>query len=190
MSRSKDGFPLLVTDRLSLREPDIGDCDDFHGLLQIPDVTRFSDWPDAPKRAQTERSMKWMSEAHAKGKGCAWIMEDRISGRFLGAIRFNRIDRHWKGGEIGYEIHPSVWGKGLMTEAVKAVTRCGFDHFSLNRIEAWTLPGNTASDRVLEKAGFRYEGTLHQKAWFKNAFHDFRMFGCLAGEPFVPARIC
>ncbi|WP_244615443.1 GNAT family N-acetyltransferase [Rhizobium rhododendri] len=51
-----------------------------------------------------------------------------------------------------------------MTEAVEAVTRCGFTDFSLNRIEAWTLPGNVASDRVLEKAGFCYEGTLRQKA--------------------------
>ncbi|MBB3656712.1 ribosomal-protein-alanine N-acetyltransferase [Rhizobium sp. BK650] len=167
---------------MSLRSPDIGDCDDFHGLLQIPEVTRFSDLPDAPKIAQARRSMKWMCEAYAKGKGCAWIIEDRMSGRVLGAIRFNRIDRHWKWAELGYEIHPSVWGTGLMTEAVKAVTKCGFDHFSLNRIEAWTLPGNTASDRVLEKAGFRYEGTLRQKAWFKDAFHDFRMFGCIAGQ--------
>jgi len=44
-------------------------------------------------------------------------------------------------------------------------------------MEAWTLPGNDASDRVLVKAGFNYEGTLKQKAWFKGAFHDFRMFG-------------
>ncbi|MGO6984793.1 GNAT family N-acetyltransferase [Rhizobium leguminosarum] len=182
MSHSKSGFPLLLTDRLSLRAPVFDDCGDFHELLLLPEVTRFSDWPDAPKRAQTERSMKWMCDAYTKGKGCAWTIEDRISGRILGAIRFNRIDKHWKWAEIGYEIHPSVWGKGLMTEAVKAVTRCGFDHFSLNRIEAWTLPGNSASERVLEKAGFRYEGTLCQKAWFKNAFHDFRMFGCIVGE--------
>jgi ribosomal-protein-alanine N-acetyltransferase len=52
----------------------------------------------------------------------------------------------------------------------------------LNRIEAWTLPGNAGSDRVLEKAGFRYEGTLRQKAWFKGGYHDFRMFGRLAGD--------
>ena len=174
---------MLLTDRLSLRAPVFDDCGDFHELLLLPEVTRFSNWPDAPKRAQTERSMKWMRDAYTKGKGCAWIIEDRISGRILGAIRFNHIDKHWKWAEIGYEIHPSVWGKGLMTEAVKAVTRCGFDHFSLNRVEAWTLPGNSASERVLEKAGFRYEGTLCQKAWFKNAFHDFRMFGCIAGEP-------
>jgi hypothetical protein len=48
---------------------------------------------------------------------------------------------------------------------------------------AWTLPGNGASDRVLEKAGFRNKGTLRQKAHFKNEFHDFRMFGRIAVDP-------
>lgn len=188
MHHSKSGFPLLLTERLQLREPLLSDCGDFHEMLQFPEVTRFSDWPDAPTIAQTERSLKWMCTAFAKGKGCAWVIEDRISGRLLGTIRFNRIDNHSRWAEVGYETHPSVWGRGLMTEAVKAVTRCGFDGFSLNRIEAWTLPGNVASDRVLEKAGFRYEGTLYQKAWFKNAFHDFRMFGCLASEAPLSTR--
>jgi [ribosomal protein S5]-alanine N-acetyltransferase len=50
-------------------------------------------------------------------------------------------------------------------------------------MEAWTLPGNDASDRVLVKAGFTYEGTLKQKAWFKGAFHDLSMFGRVAADP-------
>ena len=45
------------------------------------------------------------------------------------------------------------------------------------------MPGNTASDRVLEKAGFRLEGVQRQKAWFQNAFHDWRLFGRLAADP-------
>ena len=36
---------------------------------------------------------------------------------------------------------------------------------------------------LLQKTGFRYEGTLRQKAWFKGAYRDFRMFGRLAGDP-------
>ena len=70
-----------------------------------------------------------------------------------------------------------------MTEALRAVTPCGHQFFGLNRIEAWTLPGNTASERVLEKAGFRHERTLRQRAWFKGAFHDMRMFGWVASDP-------
>ena len=73
-----------------------------------------------------------------------------------------------------------------MTEAVRAVVACGHQTFALNRIDAWTLPGNAASDRALEKSGFQYEGTLRQKAWFKDAFHDFRMFGRIAADAANP----
>lgn len=182
MALSRSEFPTLLTERLRLREPSMDDRDSFHALISIPEVTRFSNWDDAPKKAQIERSLKWMCKIFPKGAGCTWFIEDRASGKLIGAIRFNSFDKRACCAELGYELHPSAWGKGLMSEAARAVVQCGFDDFSLNRIEAWTLPGNAASDRVLEKAGFRYEGTLRQKARFKGAFHDFRMFGCLAGD--------
>jgi ribosomal-protein-alanine N-acetyltransferase len=175
-------FPALSTARLTLRAPTPKDVAAMHAMFSIPDVTRFSNWPDAPAKARIERALRWMIKVSASGKGCAWIIEDRMSGAFVGSIRFNGFDKKWKCGEIGYESHPDHWGKGLMSEAVKAVVDCGHDTFRLNRIEAWTLPGNGASDRVLEKAGFRHEGILRQKAWFKGAFHDFRMFGRIAGD--------
>jgi ribosomal-protein-alanine N-acetyltransferase len=176
-------FPSLSTGRLTLRAPKPADAAAFRALLSIPEVTRFSNWPDAPSAAQGERFMRWMAKLHAGGKGCAWIIEDGHSGSLIGAIRFNHFERKWKVGEVGYELHPDFWGRGLMTGALRAVVACGHENFRLNRIEAWTLPGNGASDRVLEKAGFRYEGTLRQRAWFKDAFHDFRMFGRIAGDP-------
>ena len=176
-------FPLLSTKHLTLRAPTLADAAAFRAVLSIPDVTRFSNWPDAPTKAQVERSLRWMSKLHASGKGCAWIIEHRNSRTVAGAIRFNSFERKWKCGEIGYELHPDFWGKGLMTEAVQVAVSCGHQTFGLNRIEAWTLPGNPASDRVLEKSGFRYEGTLRQKAWFKGGYHDFRMFGRVAGDP-------
>ena len=179
-------FPTLSTDRLKLRAPTMKDVSAFQALLSIADVTRFSNWPDAPPKARAERSLRWMSGIHASGKGCAWIIEIAGSKAFAGAIRFNSFEKKWKCGEIGYELHPDYWGKGLMTEAVRAVVACGHQTFGLNRIDAWTLPGNGASDRVLEKSGFRHEGTLRQKAWFKGAYHDFRMFGRIAADPAIP----
>ena len=116
-------------------------------------------------------------------KGCAWIIEACRDGTSVGAIRINHIHKRWRWGEIGYESHPDFWGRGVMTEAVRAVVTCGHRDFGLNRMEAWTLPGNDASDLVLTKAGFVYEGTLKQKAWFKSAYHDFRMFGRVAADP-------
>jgi [ribosomal protein S5]-alanine N-acetyltransferase len=176
-------FPKLITDRLNLRAPTAKDAALLRDLLSIPAVTRFSNWPDAPSQIQCEGYVGWMSKLNASGKGCAWLIEDRSSKAFLGSIRFNYFQKKWKYGEIGYESHPDFWGRGLMTEAVRAAVACGHETFKLNRIEAWTLPGNAASDRVLEKAGFQHEGTLRQRAWFKGAFHDFRMFGRLSGAP-------
>ncbi|QHO73740.1 GNAT family N-acetyltransferase [Bradyrhizobium sp. CCBAU 051011] len=175
-------FPVLSTRRLTLRAAMPKDVPAFRALLSIPDVTRFSNWPDTPSTTRVERSLRWMSKIHGSGKGCAWIIEISGSKALAGAIRFNSFEKKWRCGQIGYELHPDYWGKGLMTEAVRAVVACGHETFRLNRIDAWTLPGNAASDRVLEKSGFQYEGTLRQKAWFKGAFHDFRIFGRIAGD--------
>lgn len=174
-------FPTLSTARLNLRQPSMADYEVFHAILSCPEVTQFSNWADAPKRGEVERPLKWMCEAFGKRKGCAWMIEDRATQTLLGAIRFNCLDTRNRRAEVGYELHPTAWGKGYMDEALAAVVTCGFGPFGLNRLEAWTLPGNPASDRVLEKAGFQYEGTLRQRAWFKGAFHDFRMFSRLAG---------
>jgi ribosomal-protein-alanine N-acetyltransferase len=181
-SPASRAFPALSTARLTLRAARATDALSFRALLAIPEVTRFSNWPDAPTQAQVERVMRWMIKINGSRGGCAWIIEDRKSRRLIGAIRFNHFEKKWRVGEIGYELHPDFWGRGLMTEAVGAVIACGYRTFRLNRIEAWTLPGNGASDRVLEKCGFRYEGTLRQRAFFKEAYHDFRMFGRLAGD--------
>ncbi len=182
----KRTFPTLATRRLRLRLPKAEDAEALRSMLALPAVTRYTNWPDKPTPARMQRYMRWMAKLHGSGKGCAWIIEEARAGALVGAIRFNSFHKVWRFAELGYEAHPDFWGRGLMTEAVRAVVACGRDTFRLNRIEAWTLPGNGASDRVLEKAGFRYEGTLRQRARFKGGFHDLRMFGWLVEDAAVP----
>ena len=180
-----NNFPTLLTSRLKLRAVVPVDSAPLLALMSIPEVTRYSDWPDAPTENQVNESIRYMSELFSTGNGCAWVIEDLSSSAFIGAIRFNYFLKAWKVGGVGYEVHPSYWGRGLMTEALRAVVGCGHIFFELNRIEAWTLMGNGASDRVLEKAGFRFEGIHRQKGYFKGAFHDFRMFGRVADDPTI-----
>jgi len=66
--------------------------------------------------------------------------------------------------ELGYWLGAPFWGRGIMTEAVRAFTEDSFDRFSLRRIFALPFAYNSASCRVLEKAGFRLEGTMRQAA--------------------------
>lgn len=176
-------FPVLATDRLILRELRPDDLEPYHAMMAMAEVTRFSNWRDAPDREFMGQYIQKRFDVFATGDGCSWAIEERASGAFAGSIRFNYFIKDWKCAEVGYELHPSRWGMGLMTEAVNAVAVCGHDLFGLNRIDAWTMNGNPASDRVLEKCGFQYEGTVRRKGWFKGAFHDLRIFGRLAADP-------
>ena len=170
-------FPVLTTERLELRAVQSSDASFYYQLLSVAEVTRFSDLPDRATRAQVDRFVDWMSKLFSSGRGCAWMIHKRSTGTLLGAIRINRIHKQWRWGEIGYESHPEFWGRGLMTEAVRAVVACGHGHFRLHRIEAWTLPENDASDRVLVKAGFNYEGTLKQRPGSRAPFTIFACSG-------------
>jgi [ribosomal protein S5]-alanine N-acetyltransferase len=176
-------FPTLSTARLRLRAVTMDDAPAFQRLLSIPEVTRYNNWPDAPAQEAALQFVRNMSELFGSENGCAWIIEEGTSNEFVGAIRFNYFIKPWKCGGVGYETDPRFWGRGLMSEALRAVVRCGHDVFGLNRIEAWTLRGNPASDRVLEKNGFQFEGVQRQKAWFKDAFHDWRFFARIAADP-------
>jgi RimJ/RimL family protein N-acetyltransferase len=66
--------------------------------------------------------------------------------------------------EIGYWLGERFWNRGIMTEAVRAVTEYGFEQFALTRIFAVPYATNVASHRVLEKAGYTREGLLRRSA--------------------------
>ena len=69
-------------------------------------------------------------------------------------------DVHRLTAELGFWLAESYWGRGIMTSAVITVTDFGFQEFGLNRVFAETYASNAASARVLEKAGFQFEGRL------------------------------
>jgi ribosomal-protein-alanine N-acetyltransferase len=66
--------------------------------------------------------------------------------------------------EIGYWLGEAHWGRGIMTAAVRAMTEHAFSSFQLHRIYAAVFEWNPASCRVLEKAGYLFEGRLRRAA--------------------------
>lgn len=69
-------------------------------------------------------------------------------------------DVAYRSAEIGYWLGEDYWGRGLATEALIAVTEYAFSHHDLCRIYAYVFEWNMASARVLEKAGYVFEGRL------------------------------
>jgi RimJ/RimL family protein N-acetyltransferase len=89
------------------------------------------------------------------------IFVSRLIAQQEGGIGFRLGDDvHRHTAEVGYWIGESFWGRGIMSEAVAAFTDFCFNTFPLRRIYAEPFANNPASVRVLEKAGFVYEGRL------------------------------
>ncbi|MCH8839509.1 MAG: GNAT family N-acetyltransferase [Planctomycetes bacterium] len=85
-------------------------------------------------------------------------------------------------GEMGYWLGEPFWGRGLMTDVVRAFTEFALREFSLQRLEAGVYEWNPASARVLEKAGYRLEGTLRRSMIKDGQVIDRLIYACLAED--------
>jgi RimJ/RimL family protein N-acetyltransferase len=81
--------------------------------------------------------------------------------------------------EIGYWLGEAFWGRGIVTEAVVAVTRYAFEHHELTRLFALPYARNAASARVLEKAGYVLEGRLRRSAVKDGVIVDQLQYACV-----------
>ncbi|MCB9510840.1 MAG: GNAT family N-acetyltransferase [Deferribacteres bacterium] len=95
----------------------------------------------------------------------------------IGSIGFQLgQDVHRHSAELGYWLAEPFWGRGIVSEAILALTDFAFQHFNLARIYAEPYASNVASVRVLEKAGFQCEGRLVRNALKNGELQDQFMF--------------
>ena len=103
-----------------------------------------------------------------------------VNGKVIGSIgAFRQGNIHRQTAELGYYIAEEYWGKGIMTEAVKQLCDYVFSHTDIIRIYAEPFSYNIGSCRVLEKAGFQYEGTLRSNALKNGNVLDMKMYSKL-----------
>ena len=109
----------------------------------------------------------------------AITVDDKVVGS-IGVFRQGNI--HRLTAELGYYIAEEYLGKGIMTEAVRQICQYVFEKSDIIRIYAEPFAYNVASCRVLEKAGFRYEGTLRNNAVKNGKIIDMKMYSLLKAE--------
>jgi len=90
-----------------------------------------------------------------------WIFRAREGGQFLGrgGLKCYTIDDQDVVG-LAYAVIFDHWNRGLATEMAAASLRIGFEQLALPEVASWTLPFNVASQRVMEKLGFRHESDI------------------------------
>ncbi|KAB1439811.1 GNAT family N-acetyltransferase [Candidatus Galacturonibacter soehngenii] len=103
-----------------------------------------------------------------------------INDKAVGSIGVFRKDNiHSQTAEMGYYISEEYWGKGIGTDAVKQMCEYIFNNTDIIRIFAEPFAYNEASCRILEKAGFKYEGTLRKNAVKNGRILDMKMYSII-----------
>ena len=110
-----------------------------------------------------------------------WVLE--YEGMAIGRIKGWEVDPHNNLVQLGYDIGVPYRRKGLMTEAVKAVSAYLLTECEFNRVYCMVRESNPASIRVCEKAGMEHEGILRNH-WIQNdgTYINVHCFGLLASD--------
>jgi ribosomal-protein-alanine N-acetyltransferase len=103
-------------------------------------------------------------------------------GALIGTIGFRSVSVAHRTAELGYDLHPAHWGRGIATACVRTVIAWGFAERSLVRVQASALDSNDASIRVLEKCGFAREGLLRRYRMVRGEARDFWMYAAFPHE--------
>lgn len=106
---------------------------------------------------------QWISSVTQRSPETNFAIEvDGEAAGGIGLMLHDDVER--LSAEIGYWLGEKFWGLGIMTEALKAVTRYAIKEFGLTRIYAVPFARNDASRKVLEKAGYKLEGIMRRSA--------------------------
>jgi len=130
----------------------------------------------------------WISEvakttAKLGGRSINWAIRRSDNNSLIGGIGFHDFEMgESHSAEIGYWLAKPYWNLGIMSAAVRAVAEYGFKEFGLARIEAPIFHFNGASGRVLEKAGFQFEGRLRLRYKKNGQLFDGKLYARVAED--------
>lgn len=180
---SSYAFPVeLRVDELLLRAPDEVDVDAIAPAFRDPAIGGEAGLP--PIDAETLRFMlrEQLPDMIARGLLSPYVIADARTDELLGGLTIHHFDPMRDVVELGYWLLLAARGRGVATRSVKAAVAHAFAN-GIYRVEAHVRIGNVASERVLERAGFRREGV---KARFlrrgDDQRHDATLFARLADD--------
>ena len=157
------GTDTLKTQRLVLRPYIDGDGDAMYlNWASDEEVCRYLTW--APHGSVSDSRRIVNDWAACYGSECYYHWAITLDGELVGDIAVVRWNEQSEEAEIGYCLSRRKWGQGIMTEALRAVSLYLFDSIGFHRVMLRHDSENPASGRVMQKAGFRYEGCMKETA--------------------------
>lgn len=139
--------------------------------------------------SQTEKALARNLEHWERHGFGLWLFRDKQDGRFVGRGGLRRITLDEREEvELAYALGSEFWGRGLATEIALASVAIGFERLDLDDLVCFTLTTNLASQRVMQKAGFRYERDMVHVG-LRHVLYRLRAVEWRNGAQNQPARV-
>lgn len=147
----------LETERLILRGFRERDLEQFYRNSSNPNVGPMAGWKPHESMEESAEILKGFVESTE-----VWAIELKENGELIGSVGLHQEKiRQLEGAKmLGYVLSEEYWGRGLMTECCGAVMEYAFRELKIPLLTVCYYSFNHRSRRVIEKLGFRYEGTL------------------------------
>ena len=167
--------------------------DDLEAQLQLRIANREFMKPYDPRqpnhfftRSGQEAHLRMSMQQWAEGRGYGFGVFERSTGDLIGRVALSNVVRGaWQNATLGYWISGDKNGRGYGTEAVQLATRFAFFNAGLHRVQAAIMPRNVRSIRVIEKAGYRFEGESPRYLSIDGVWEDHRIYA-MTSEEFEP----
>lgn len=175
-------MPVLETERLRLRRLTMRDAQDIYEYSRDPQVAQHVLWDAHRSIGESRAYLRYMLRKYRANEPASWGIELKVTGKIVGTIGYMWIQADNAAAEVGYSLSRAHWGRGIMTEALRAVIDYAFDALRLNRVEAIHETDNPASGAVMRKCGMQYEGHMRQKLYNKGRYVDVEMYAILRSD--------
>ena len=149
--------PPLSDGVITLRPLRADDAPAIAAACQDPQIQRWIPIIPVPyAEADARRFVLMTLQAWHDGSSCEFAIVDAETDGYVGSIGLHlgpNVRRH----AVGYLVAPESRGRGIAARALRLITRWSFAELGIERLALWTLPGNVASQKSAERAGFRFE---------------------------------
>lgn len=164
----------------SLRQLEHSDLSAWYAYLSLPSVVQHTSWNLRGLDDLQTLSSRYQSPG--PDSPCRLAVVDTRVNRMIGTVGFHTVSDVNRTAELAFDFAPDHWGRGIATAMCGTVTQWSYRALGFVRVQATVLESNLASERVLQKCGFTYEGLLRAYRMVRGSPGNFKIYSRLVSD--------